>query len=126
MAEYKLAEAESRFADLIWENEPIRSGELAVLAARKLSWKSTTSYTVLRRLCDRGIFQNRDCVVTSLISREQFETYQSRQFVEDIFGGSLPRFLTAFAGGKGLDAKQVQEIRRLIDDYEKEQSEGLI
>ncbi len=121
MAEYRLAEAESRFADLIWENEPIRSGELAALAAQRLSWKSTTSYTVLRRLCDRGIFKNTDCVVTSLISREQFETHKSRQFVEDSFGGSLPRFLTAFAGRKGLDAKQVQEIRRLIDDYEKEE-----
>lgn len=125
MEEYRLAEAESRFAELIWENEPIRSGELAALAAEKLSWKSTTSYTVLRRLCDRGIFKNTDRVVTSLISREQFYTYKSRQFVEDTFGGSLPRFLNAFAGGKGLDAKQVQEIRRIIDAYDgNEESEA--
>ena len=120
MAEYRLAEAESRFADIIWEREPIRSGELVELAARKLSWKSTTSYTVLRRLCDRGIFQNRDSVVTSLIGREQFYSQKSRQFVEDTFGGSLPRFLTAFIGGGRLDAAQAEELRKLIEAYEED------
>ena len=120
MAEYRLAEAESGFADMIWEREPIRSKELVELAARRFSWKSTTTYTVLRRLCDRGIFQNQDSVVTSLISREQFYSHKSRQFVEDTFGGSLPGFLTAFIGGGRLNAAQAEELRRLIETYEED------
>lgn len=117
MAEYRLAEAEARFADLIWQNEPILSRELVQLAAQELSWKSTTSYTVLRRLCDRGIFQNQNTTVTSLVSREQFYSQKSRQFVEDTFGGSLPGFLSAFIGTGRLNAAQADEIKQLIDNY---------
>ena len=123
MAEYKLAEAEARFADLIWDQEPIPSGQLVKLCEQRFSWKSTTTYTVLRRLCDRGIFQNKNSVVTSLIGREEFKQKKSLQFVEDSFGGSLPKFLAAFMGAKKLSRKQVDEIQKLIDSY-REESDG--
>ena len=118
MIEYKLAEAESRFADLIWDNEPLASGELVKMAAAELEWKSTTSYTVLRRLCDRGLFQNVDSQVTSCVSRETFYEHKSRQFVAESFGGSLPKFLAAFMGKKKLSAEQIAEIQKMIEDYE--------
>ena len=118
MTEYKLADAESRFADLIWDNEPITSGQLVKLAAAELEWKSTTSYTVLRRLCDRGLFQNVDSVVTSCVSREAFYQHKSQQFVEESFGGSLPKFLAAFMGKKKLSVEQIAEIQKMIEDFE--------
>ncbi len=118
MIEYKLAEAESRFADLIWDNEPLTSGELVKLAAAELSWKSTTSYTVLRRLCDRGLFRNENSTVTSCISREEFCQHKSREFVEESFGGSLPKFLAAFMGKKKLSEEQIAEIQKMIEDYD--------
>lgn len=118
MAEYRLAEAEAKFADIIWEKEPIKSKELIKLSEERLHWKSTTSYTVLRRLCDRGIFQNMDSIVTSQVSHREFYSLKSRQFVEDTFGGSLPKFLTAFIRGKKLNQKQIDEIKELINQYE--------
>ena len=120
MAEYKLAEAEAKFADLIWQHEPIASGELIKLSEKELSWKSTTSYTVLRRLCDRGIFQNENSTVTSLVGKEEFYGAKSAQFVEDTFGGSLPKFLASFMGRKKLSPKQIAEIQQLIDNYKEE------
>lgn len=117
MAEYRLAEAEFIFADLIWKNEPIRSKDLVQLAWERLNWKSTTSYTVLKRLCDRGIFQNKNAIVTSLVSREEFDRQKSRKFVEDSFGGSLPRFLSAFIGNGRISFKEAEEIKRMIDEY---------
>ena len=120
MIEYKLAEAESKFADLIWDNEPVASGELVKLAAKELDWKSTTSYTVLRRLCDRGLFQNENTVVTSCISREEFDRHKSHQFVEESFGGSLPKFLAAFMGKKKLSESQISEIQKMIEQFEEE------
>ena len=118
MIEYKLAEAESRFADLIWEHEPVASGKLVKMAERELDWKSTTSYTVLRRLCDRGLFRNENSTVTSAISREEFYSHKSREFVEESFGGSLPKFLAAFMGKKKLSEEQIAEIQKMIEDYE--------
>lgn len=123
MAEYRLAEAEAKFADIIWDREPILSKELIKLSEEQLAWKSTTSYTVLRRLCDRGIFQNIDSTVTSKISRKEFYSFKSQQFVEDTFGGSLPKFLTAFIGGKKLNEKQITEIKELIDQFEEGEDE---
>lgn len=126
MPEYKLAEAESKFADLIWEKEPVSSRELVSLASQELSWKSTTSYTVLRRLCDRGIFQNQNSTVTSLISKEEFYAQKSRQFVEDTFGGSLPKFLSAFIGGRKLSCRQAEEIKQMIDNYKEDTTEETV
>lgn len=117
MKEYKLAEIEARFADLIWQEEPISSPELVKLCEKEFDWKKSTTYTVLKKLCDRGIFRNDKAVVTSLISKEEFNSYKSRKFVEDSFGGSIPRFLTAFMGGKKLTEEQAAEIKELIDGF---------
>lgn len=123
--EYKLAEAESKFADMIWDNEPMTSRELVEMAAEILGWKSTTSYTVLRRLCDRGIFCNEKSVVTSCISREDFYGGRSCQFVEETFEGSLPKFLAAFMGRKKLSSREIEEIQNMIDSYGNEGKDGL-
>jgi len=115
MTEYKLGEIETRFADLIWMNEPLTSGELVKFAERELGWKKSTTYTILRRLCDRGLFRNLDGMVTSLISKQEFFAVQSERFVEETFSGSLPQFLTAFATRKKLSEKEIEEIQRFID-----------
>ena len=106
---------ESKFADIIWSREPLASKELVKLAEEELSWKSTTSYTVLKRLCERGIFRLQDKVVTSLISREEFYGMKSEQFVEETFDGSLPAFIAAFGTRKKLTEKEVVELKTLID-----------
>ena len=117
MKEYKLAKLEAQFADLIWQKEPISSPELVKLCDKEFDCKKSTNYPVLKKLCDRGIFQNENATVTSLISREEFYGHKSREFVEDSFGGSIPRFLTAFMGGKKLTEKQAAEIKELIDNF---------
>lgn len=115
MAELRMGTAEAKFADIIWENEPISSGELAKLGNKRFEWKKTTSFTVLKRLCERGLFENRNGIVTSLISRDEFFSRHSENYVEETFGGSLPAFLTAFGAGKKLSDKEVEEIQRIID-----------
>lgn len=117
MNAYKLAQSEARFADLIWKHEPIGSGELVKLCEKEMGWKKSTTYTVLKKLCEKGIFQNENAVVSSLIKKDEFYAKQSRHFVEDIFGGSLPKFLTAFIGEKGLSDRQAEELKKLIDEY---------
>lgn len=116
MTQYKLGEVESAFAALIWDNEPLTSSRLVELCADRLEWKKSTTYTVLRRLCQRGIFQNRDGTVTSLISREEFAARQSEEFVDQTFDGSLPKFLTAFASRKKLSQEEIGQLQRLIDE----------
>lgn len=116
MNEYRLGVIEARFADIIWKHEPVASGELVKLCAKELEWKKSTTYTVLKKLCERGIFQNKDGVVTSLITKEEFAACQSEQFLEDTFGGSLPRFLAAFGSRKKLTEEDVKELQRFIDE----------
>ena len=111
----KMSPLESRFADLIWSHEPLPSRELVRLAAEALSWKATTSYTVLKRLCDRGLFQNQGGTVTSLVSRADFYAMQSEQFVEETFEGSLPAFLAAFSSRKRLSDREIDELKAIID-----------
>ena len=118
MEEVKLGYVESRFADIIWQNEPLTSGELVKLCLEKLEWKKSTTYTVLKKLCDRGIFQNQDGTVTSLISRQDFYAMQSEKFVEDTFAGSLPAFLAAFTKRKALSADEIAQIRAMIESAE--------
>ena len=118
MDERKLGVVEARFADLIWENEPLSSGALVRLCEEELGWKKSTTYTVLKKLCQRGIFRNEGGTVTSLISREDFSSAQSRRFVEESFDGSLPAFIAAFAAGKRLTAREIAEIRKMIDEME--------
>lgn len=117
MDDMKLGVVESRFADLIWANEPLHSRDLVSLCQKELNWKKPTTYTVLRKLCERGIFQNEDGMVTSKISRQEFYAIQSEKFVEDTFEGSLPAFIAAFTLRKNLTSKEVDEIRRMIDSY---------
>ena len=116
MPDTKLGVVETHFADLIWNNEPISSGELVKLCEKELSWKKSTTYTILRRLCDRGIFQNINGVVTSLISKDEFNAAQSEKFVEETFNGSLPKFLAAFSTRKKLSDSEIEELKKLIDE----------
>ena len=118
MEELKLGLVESKFADIIWSHEPLPSGELVKLCEVQLHWKKPTTYTVLRKLCERGIFQNADGMVTSRISREDFYAMQSEKFVEETFAGSLPAFLAAFTTRKSLTAEEIAQIRSLIDGFE--------
>ena len=120
MTETKLGVVETRFAQIIWEHAPLSSGELARLAAEQLEWKKSTTYTVLKKLCDRGLFANTKGTVTTLISKEEFDGMQSEQFVEETFDGSLPAFLAAFTKRKQLSAEEVKKIRQMIDAYEEE------
>ena len=115
MTDYKLGEVESLFADIIWQNEPLSSRHLAELAGEQLNWKRTTAYTVLKRLCDRGLFQNQGGTVTSTISREAFYARQSERFVEETFQGSLPAFLAAFGSRKKLSDAEIDELQKIID-----------
>ena len=115
MSEVKLGAVEAKFADIIWSNEPLRTGVLVKLAEEELSWKRTTTFTILKRLCDRGIFQNKDRIVTSLISKEEFFALQSERFVNDTFEGSLPAFLAAFGTRKKLSEEEVEELKRVIE-----------
>mgnify|MGYP003292440259 CR=1 FL=1 len=117
MDDKKLGAVEARFADLIWQNAPIRSGELVKLCETELQWKKPTTYTVLRRLCQRGIFSNDDGIVSARISREEFYAMQSERFVEETFSGSLPSFLAAFTRRRSLSAAEIEEIRKMIDSY---------
>ena len=115
MADWKLGAVEARFADIIWQNEPLSSGTLAKLALEALDWKKTTAFTVLKRLCDRGIFRNDGGTVTSCISREEFYARQSEEYVRESFDGSLPAFLAAFGSRSKLTDKEIDELQHLID-----------
>ena len=114
----ELGAIESRFADLIWEHAPLTSGALVTLCEEHLRWKKSTTYTVLKRLCDKGIFQNVKGTVTSLISRQEFYSLQSEKFIEETFDGSLPAFLAAFTSRKKLTPKEVAELRKMVEEYE--------
>ncbi len=116
----KMGMVEAKFADMIWQNEPIVSGELVSKSSKELGWKKSTTYTVLRRLCERGIFQNVNGMVTSLVSRQEYYAMQSEQFVEENFGGSLPGFITAFTSRKKLTKKEIEELEALIQANRRE------
>lgn len=118
MASIQLGVIEARYADMIWEHEPVTSSELVKLTAAAFHWKRTTAHNVLRRLCDKGLFQNEKGTVTSLISRQDFYALQSQKFVEDTFGGSLPSFIAAFTKNKALSPEEAAEIRKMIDRAE--------
>ncbi len=120
MAEIQLGVVESRFADMIWKNAPVSSSKIVKLAGEELQWKRTTVHTVLRRLCDKGLFQNNNGMVTSLVSREQFYSMQSEQFVDTAFHGSFPAFLAAFTKNRTLSVSERELIRQLIDQTEEE------
>ena len=114
MSDCSLGAMEARFAELIWSNEPLSSRELVALCEAEFSWKKSTTFTVLKRLCQKGLFQNDRGTVTSLLSREDFAAQQSEEFVADRFGGSLPRFLAAFTRRQKLTEAEIQELEQLI------------
>lgn len=114
----KIFDSELRFCEILWEHQQVRSSELAHLCAEKLGWKKSTTYTVIKRLTERGVVQTEDAVVTALVSRDQVQRAESRAFVERNFSGSLPGFLNAFVGGRGLSAEEADELRRMIADLE--------
>lgn len=113
----KLGIVEQHFAELIWQSEPITSGELVKLCLKELEWKKSTTYTVLKKLCDKGIFKNENGTVTSLISKDDFFALQSKSFVDETFEGSLPAFIAAFTKKQTLSQKDIAEIRAMIDSF---------
>ncbi len=117
MDEWRLGVVEARFADIVWQHAPLASGELVRLCQQELEWKKSTTYTVLRKLCDRGLFRNDGGQVTVRLSRDDFYAAQSRRFVEQTFDGSLPAFLAAFTGGRALSDKEIADIQRIIDNH---------
>ncbi len=124
MEQYRLAEGEYRFACIVWDHEPVSSGVLVDLCREELGWKKSTVYTVLRKLMDRGVLRNEGAVVTSLVSREQVQRYESEQLIDRTFGGSLPSFLAAFMGSRTLSDGEAEELKALIDRHRKEDGHG--
>ena len=120
MDHLKLGAVEMRFAEIIWENEPLTSGQLVKLCMEQLEWKKSTTYTVLKKLCDRGLFKNVNGTVSSVISKEEYYSAQSEQVVNESFGGSLPAFIAAFTSRKTLTQEEIDEIRRMIDAVKEE------
>lgn len=116
MDKTKMGPVESRFADLVWANAPVSTTALIALAKEKLDWKRTTTYTVLKRLCERGLFELENGTVTALVTREEFYERQSREYVASAFDGSLPAFVAAFSRSRKLDAKEIEALQRLIDE----------
>lgn len=115
MTDMRLGLVEARFADIIWKHAPLTTKTLVELCGKELNWKRTTTYTVLKKLCDRGIFDMTDHVITVLISKEDFCAMQSEHFVEQTFRGSLPAFLAAFTSRKTPSAEELEEIKKLLD-----------
>ena len=119
--ETELGEIQEQFAEIIWDHEPIASGQLVKIADERLGWKKSTTYTVLRKLCEKGLFQNIDGIVTSVISKAEFDSAKSHKFVDDHFGGSLPSFIAAFTGRKKLSEKEADKIQKIIDSFKGEE-----
>jgi len=116
----KLCESEYRFATIVWENEPLGSGELVALCEQQLGWKKSTTYTVLKKLCERGILKNENALVTVLVPQAQVQKFESEQFINRTFGGSLPGFITAFMNDKKLSRQEADQLKKLIDSYKEE------
>lgn len=116
MSRYRLGEMEMKFAAIIWENEPISSGELVKLGEKELKWKKSTTYTILKRLCEKGLFRNASGMVTSQISFQEFQAKQSEKFVDEAFAGSLPGFVAAFCSRRKLEEDEILELQKIIDE----------
>ncbi len=117
MITYVMTQAENELAQIIWEAEPVQSGQLVKLAAERLGWKKSTTYTVLRKICENGIFQNNDTIVSSLMIREEYARRKGENYLEENYGGSLPKFVAAFLQHRKLSRKDLEELEKLIDDY---------
>ena len=119
MIDFELGAVQERFADIVWSNEPIGSGELVKLCEKELNWKKPTTYTVLRKLCEKGLLKNESGTVSSVISRDEFYSAKSEQIIEESYKGSLPSFIAAFISHKPLSADEADEIQRMIDTFKK-------
>jgi predicted transcriptional regulator len=124
MKDITLTIAEEKLATLIWRDAPLTSPDLVALAEREMAWKKSTTYTVLKKLCDKGVFKNQNAKVSVILTRDEQIARQSRQYVEDTFGGSLPKFIASFFSGKKLTLKQAEELKRLIEEYEEGDGNG--
>ena len=113
-----LTEAEEKLANLIWRDAPLTSPDLVALAEREMDWKKSTTYTVLKKLCDKGVFKNENANVSVVLTKDEQIARQSRRYVEDTFGGSLPKFITSFFSGGKLSSEQAEELKRLIEEHE--------
>ncbi len=120
MQEFKLAQSEYKFLKIIWENEPITSKNLVLESEKQLGWKKSTTYTVLKRLIEKGILQNIDSIVTSKITKSEVEKKESRSLVNESFNGSLPKFLAAFMGEEKLSKEEAEKLKKIIDEYKEE------
>lgn len=116
----KIFESEYRFCLLLWENEPINSTKLVQLARENLGWSKATTYTVIRRLAERGVVKNENTIVTTLISKEEAQNSRLEEMVEETFEGSMPAFIAAFSRSKKLTRQEVEQLKALIDSYEEE------
>lgn len=120
MEQYKLGEMEKRLADIIWANAPMTTRKLTELCETAFAWKRTTTYTMLKRLCDRGLFANDNGTVIVITTKDEFNMAQSQNFINETFGGSLPMFLTMFTKNKKLNKEDIDQLQRLIDSYKEE------
>lgn len=117
MADFEIGAVQERFADIVWANEPVGSGELVKICEKELNWKKPTTYTVLRKMCEKGLFKNENGVVTSLVSKEEFYSRKSLDIVSESYEGSLPAFIAAFISRKELTEAEADEIQRMIDEF---------
>lgn len=117
MEHHHLSDSEYRFLQVVWASEPVGSGQLVELCREKLGWKKSTTYTVLKKLCEKGVLQNQDSTVSARVPREAVDHHTAEDFVDRTFGGSLPGFLTAFMGGRKLTDREAEDLKRLIDQY---------
>jgi predicted transcriptional regulator len=118
MDNYIMTDCEYRFTELIWNKEPLTSGDLVKLCNSEFGWKKSTTYTVLKKLCVNNILKNEESIVTALIKREDYQQIKSEEFIDENYDGSLPKFLTAFVNKKKLTKEQIEEIKKVIDQYE--------
>lgn len=123
MEQYRLGEMEKRFADIIWANSPVSTRKLVEVREKEFGWKRTTTYTMLKRLCERGIFSNNNGTVVTVITKEDFTFEQSSIFINETFDGSLPMFLTLFSKNKKLSPNEIEEIQQMIDRYKEENND---
>ncbi len=120
MQEIELGDVQAAFADIIWEHEPVSSGELVKICEKEFKWKKPTTYTVLRKLCEKGLFKNENGMVSAVFSKDEYNASKSEEFIEKAYSGSLPAFLAAFMSHKKMSKSEVEEIQKMIDDYKKE------
>lgn len=117
MEHLRLCDSDYRFMSVIWANAPVNSGELVKLCAEELGWKKSTTYTAIKKLCEKGFIQSENALITVLVQKEEVQAEESEYFVERTFSGSLPQFVAAFLGGKTISEKEAEKLKKLIDEH---------